>query len=115
MNLPSDLHALRTDDSRLAGMAQTLGSGSDVWKYWDEKRAGNLSDQSWCEIEDGIARSPGHCMTMGTRQRRMTSMAEVLGMCIARRGVHSQPWIRLTHAWPRRRRVGRSSRTSGTT
>ena len=38
----------------------TLGSGSDVWKYWDEKRAGNLSWDEWCEIEDGIARSPGH-------------------------------------------------------
>src|SRR5678815_1571323 len=42
---------------------QVLGSGSDVWKYWAEKRAGNISDCEWSEMEDGIARSPGHCMT----------------------------------------------------
>ena len=34
-----------------------LGSGSDVWKYWDEKRAGNISEDEWDEIENGIARS----------------------------------------------------------
>jgi len=74
---------------------ETLGSGSDVWKYWDEKRAGNLSDQSWCEIEDGIARSPGHCMTMGTAST-MTSMAEVLGMCLP--GAASIPAVDSAHA-----------------
>ena len=46
---------------------QTLGSGSDVWKYWAEKRAGNLSDEAWREIEDGIARSPGHLHDDGHR------------------------------------------------
>ncbi|MFY7781927.1 MAG: dihydroxy-acid dehydratase, partial [Tagaea sp.] len=45
---------------------KTLGSGSDVWKYWAEKRAGNIDDKAWGEIEDGIARSHGTCMTMGT-------------------------------------------------
>ena len=45
-----------------------LGSGSDTWKYWAELRAGNITEQDWQEIEDGIARSPGHCMTMGTAQ-----------------------------------------------
>ena len=45
---------------------QPLGSGSDTWKYWDEKRAGNISDDQWREVEAGIARSYGHCMTMGT-------------------------------------------------
>src|SRR5207302_7522810 len=44
----------------------TLGSGTDVWKYWAERCAGNVGDCAWGEIEDGIARSPGHCMTMGT-------------------------------------------------
>jgi dihydroxy-acid dehydratase len=56
----------------------TLGSGSDVWKYWDEKRAGTIGECEWEEIEDGIARSPGHCMTMGTAST-MTAVAEVLG------------------------------------
>jgi dihydroxy-acid dehydratase len=59
-----------------------LGSGSDVWKYWAEKRAGNLSEAAWEEIENGIARSPGHCMTMGTAST-MTSAAEALGMTLA--------------------------------
>jgi dihydroxy-acid dehydratase len=60
---------------------QTLGSGSDVWKYWAEKRAGNITDEQWLEIEDGIARSPGHCMTMGTAST-MTSAAEALGFTL---------------------------------
>ena len=60
---------------------QTLGSGSDVWKYWAEKRAGNITDKQWLEIEDGIARSPGHCMTMGTAST-MTSAAEALGFTL---------------------------------
>jgi len=60
---------------------QPLGSGSAVWKYWAEKRAGNVSDEQWAEIEDGIARSPGHCMTMGTAST-MTSAAEALGFTL---------------------------------
>src|SRR5215204_1379287 len=59
----------------------TLGSGSDVWKYWDEKRAGTIGECEWEEIEDGIARSPGHCMTMGTAST-MTAVAEVLGITL---------------------------------
>ena len=59
----------------------TLGSGSDVWKYWAEKRAGNLSDAQWLELEDGIARSPGHCMTMGTAST-MTAATEALGLTL---------------------------------
>src|SRR3546814_18648948 len=43
----------------------TLGSGSDAWKYWAELRAGNIDQAAWREIEEGIARGPGHCMTMG--------------------------------------------------
>ena len=58
-----------------------LGSGSDTWKYWAELRAGNISEQDWQDVEDGIARSPGHCMTMGTAST-MTSAAEVLGLTL---------------------------------
>jgi dihydroxy-acid dehydratase len=60
---------------------QKLGSGSDVWKFWAEKRAGNITDAQWSEIEDGIARSPGHCMTMGTAST-MTSAAEAMGFTL---------------------------------
>ena len=60
---------------------QTLGSGSDVWKYWAELRAGNIGESDWHEIENGIARSPGTCMTMGTAST-MTSAAEALGFTL---------------------------------
>jgi dihydroxy-acid dehydratase len=58
-----------------------LGSGSDAWKFWDERRAGNISDQDWFNIEAGIARSDGHCMTMGTAST-MTAIAEAIGMTL---------------------------------
>ncbi|MGO4280350.1 dihydroxyacid dehydratase [Cupriavidus sp. OV038] len=58
-----------------------LGSGSDAWKYWDERRAGNLSQAEWIGIEGGIARSHGTCMTMGTAST-MTAIAETLGMSL---------------------------------
>ncbi len=60
---------------------QTLGSGSDTWKYWAELRAGTITERDWQEIEDGIARSPGTCMTMGTAATMM-SIAEALGLCL---------------------------------
>ena len=58
-----------------------LGSGSDTWKFWDERRAGKISDREWTEIEGGIARSYGHCMTMGTAST-MTAIADTLGLCL---------------------------------
>ena len=58
-----------------------LGSGSDVWKYWTEKRAGNISDEEWNEIEGGIARSFGTCMVMGTAATMM-AIAEALGLSL---------------------------------
>ncbi|TCJ19979.1 dihydroxy-acid dehydratase [Rubrobacter taiwanensis] len=60
---------------------QILGSGSDVWKFWADKRAGLIGEREWQEIENGIARSPGHCMTMGTAST-MTSAAEAMGMTL---------------------------------
>ncbi len=60
---------------------QKLGSGSDVWKYWDEKRAGNITDDDWNEIEGGIARSFGTCMVMGTAATMM-SIAEAMGLAL---------------------------------
>jgi dihydroxy-acid dehydratase len=60
---------------------QQLGSGSDAWKFWDERRAGNINQQEWQELEAGIARSHGHCMTMGTAST-MTAIAEALGMSL---------------------------------
>ena len=72
-----------------------LGSGSDVWKYWAEKKAGNFSDCDWSEMEDGIARSPGHCMTMGTAST-MTAIAETLGLTLS--GASSIPAVDANHS-----------------
>ncbi|HEV2038909.1 MAG TPA: L-arabinonate dehydratase [Casimicrobiaceae bacterium] len=74
---------------------QTLGSGSDVWKYWAELRAGNINEDQWQEIENGIARSPGHCMTMGTAST-MTSATEALGFTLP--GAASIPAADSRHA-----------------
>ncbi len=73
---------------------QVLGSGSDVMKYWCERRAGNLDFRAWQEIEDGIARSPGTCMTMGTAST-MTSVAEALGFSLP--GASSIPAVDSNH------------------
>jgi dihydroxy-acid dehydratase len=61
---------------------EALGSGSDGWKYWDERRAGNISADEWQAVEAGIARSYGHCMTMGTAST-MTAVAESLGLTLS--------------------------------
>jgi dihydroxy-acid dehydratase len=58
-----------------------LGSGSDVWKYWMEKRAGNITEEQWNEMEGGIARSFGTCMVMGTAATMM-AIAEALGLTL---------------------------------
>ena len=58
-----------------------IGSGSDVWHFWDELRAGRISDEEFCEIESCLSRSAGHCMTMGTAST-MTSIVEALGMTL---------------------------------
>jgi len=74
---------------------QTLGSGSDAWKYWDERRAGNLCDESWGEIENCIARSAGTCMTMGTAST-MAAIAESMGLTLP--GASSVPAVISEHA-----------------
>ncbi len=60
---------------------RTLGSGSDAFKYWDERRAGAISAKDWGEMEMGIARSYGVCMTMGTAAT-MTALADVIGLTL---------------------------------
>ncbi len=60
---------------------RVLGSGSDAFKYWDERRAGRLSDEAWQEMEAGIARSHGTCMTMGTAATMM-GIAEAVGLTL---------------------------------
>jgi len=80
----------------LRGMSrgQTLGSGSDAFKYWDERRAGTISEDQWQSIIGGIARSSGTCMTMGTAST-MTSIAESIGMTLP--GASSIPAVDASH------------------
>ncbi|WP_101257812.1 L-arabinonate dehydratase [Streptomyces barkulensis] len=74
---------------------ETLGSGTDMWKYWDDKRAGLIGDCEMAELECGLARSPGHCMTMGTAST-MTGAAEVLGVTMP--GASSIPAVDSGHS-----------------
>jgi dihydroxy-acid dehydratase len=74
---------------------QVLGSGTDVWRYWDERQAGELGECAWRELEDGIARSHGHCMTMGTAST-MTAAVDALGMTLT--GASSIPAVDSNHS-----------------
>jgi len=73
---------------------QAVGSGTDMWKFWDDARAGLVGDCELADLECGIARSPGHCMTMGTAST-MTSAAEALGMTLT--GMASIPAVDSAH------------------
>ena len=61
---------------------EDLGSGTDNWRLWAERRAERLSDEEWAEAESCMSRSSGHCMVMGTAST-MASMAEALGMALS--------------------------------
>ncbi|MFF3448980.1 L-arabinonate dehydratase [Streptomyces sp. NPDC002667] len=73
---------------------EVLGSGTDMWKYWDDKRAGLIGDCEMTELEAGLARSPGHCMTMGTAST-LTAAAEALGVTVP--GASSIPAVDSGH------------------
>ncbi|HLF38647.1 MAG TPA: dihydroxy-acid dehydratase, partial [Burkholderiales bacterium] len=73
---------------------EQLGSGTDRWKYWAELRAGRITEDDWREVEEGIARSTGHCMTMGTAST-MTSAVEALGLTLP--GAASIPAVDSSH------------------
>ena len=60
---------------------QELGSGTDARKMWAQRRAGELPDEAWAEIEACLSRSAGHCMVMGTAST-MAAMAETLGLAL---------------------------------
>jgi dihydroxy-acid dehydratase len=72
-----------------------LGSGTDSWKYWAEKCAGNIDECTWRGVEEGIARTPGTCMTMGTAST-LSAVAETLGLSLP--GASSIPAVHSAHA-----------------
>jgi dihydroxy-acid dehydratase len=59
----------------------TLGSGTDMFKGWSELRAGAIDQGQWEDLLQGIARSPGTCMTMGTAATMMSAV-EALGLTL---------------------------------
>jgi dihydroxy-acid dehydratase len=61
---------------------EDLGSGTDNWRLWAERRAERLSDEEWAEAETCMSRSNGHCMVMGTAST-MASMVEAVGMALS--------------------------------
>ena len=73
---------------------ELLGSGTDMWRFWDERRAGTISEAEWGTLEAALARSPGQCMTMGTAST-MTAAAEALGMTLP--GASSIPAVDSAH------------------
>jgi dihydroxy-acid dehydratase len=56
-----------------------IGSGTDVWRFTDDVRAGRITQEEYYYAESCMSRSRGHCMTMGTAST-MASMVEALGM-----------------------------------
>lgn len=74
---------------------ERLGSGTDVWKYWAQRQAGCLDACVWRQLEEGIARSPGTCMTMGTAST-LASLVETLGLMLP--GAATIPAVHSAHA-----------------
>lgn len=74
---------------------ERLGSGTDVWKFWAERCAGRLGCDAWMELEAGIARSPGTCMTMGTAST-LAAVVEALGFILP--GGSTIPAVHSAHA-----------------
>ena len=60
---------------------QDVGSGTAIWQFSEAVRAGTMTRAEFVEAEQGMARSAGHCMTMGTAST-MASMAEALGIAM---------------------------------
>ena len=58
-----------------------IGSGTDVWKFSEAVRAGDMSLKDFMAAESGMSRSKGVCMTMGTAST-MASIVEAMGMCL---------------------------------
>jgi L-arabonate dehydrase len=58
-----------------------VGSGTDVWKYWDEYRTGKITESDWQELERCISCGVGACNVMGTAST-MAGLSEALGMML---------------------------------
>ncbi len=61
---------------------QTIGSGTHVWKFDEEMKTGNMTQEDCEYAESCMSRSIGHCMTMGTAST-MACMVEALGLTLS--------------------------------
>lgn len=79
-NLPT---VLVTGGARRPAIFQgrRIGTGTDLWRLWEERRTGALSDGGWRELEQCLACGPGACNTMGTAST-MAILSEVLGLMV---------------------------------
>ena len=60
---------------------QDIGSGTDVWRFSEDVRSGDMTLQDFMDAETGMNRSPGVCMTMGTAST-MASLVEGMGLSL---------------------------------
>ena len=60
---------------------QPVGTGTALWRMWDERRAGRLDDEGWAEFERCLSCGRGACNTMGTAST-MAVLSEVLGLMV---------------------------------
>jgi dihydroxy-acid dehydratase len=67
-----------------------IGSGTDVWRFSEEVRAGTMTLKDFVDAEAGMSRSAGHCMSMGTAST-MANLTEALGLTLA--GAASVPAV----------------------
>ncbi len=74
---------------------EILGSGTDVLRYWADRRAGLIDQETFENVIGGLSRSAGTCMVMGTAATMM-SLAETLGMALP--GSSSIPAVDSSHA-----------------
>lgn len=80
----ADLPAIQVNGGpRVAGKWKgiEIGSGTDLWKYWDEYRIGKLTTEDWAELEKCMSCGAGACNVMGTAST-MAAISEGLGMML---------------------------------
>ncbi len=61
--------------------SEELGTGTDIWRYWEEFQAGTISKDQWEDMQGCFSRSNGHCQVMGTAST-MSVVVEALGMTL---------------------------------
>jgi len=65
---------------RVAG--RPLAAGVDLWRYWEQRRAGKVDDGTWAQVEQALGCSQGACNVMGTAMT-MAIIAETMGLMLA--------------------------------